>query len=601
MKQVIYFMKRLTSFGGFILYANLIGIVFLSLIEGIGIILLVSLISLSGILQSKTGGISSLTPFIKLLQDLPEALSLPAILIVYVLLSVCQNVFQRKLTIRNVRIQTEFIRQLRVETYEALLNANWSFFVKRRKSDLINFLTMEIARVHSGTNICLEFLSSAIFTSVQICFAFWLSPSITVLVVFCGSILSLFSRKYIKKSRKLGSQTSELAQNYLAGITDQMNGIKDIKSNTLEKAHLFWFKTLTKHMVDEQVEHIVISTSSQLFYKIASAILIACFIFLSVKMFNAKPQQFLFIIIIFSRLWPRITGIQSSIEKIASLTPSFKKLMKLQIECKEALETINEETIKDDLKSIPIQNGIECKQAYFRYNQSVAEYALADLNLFIPSKKMTAIVGKSGAGKSTLIDLLMGLLQPEKGQVFLDGIPLTGGNVKAWRRALSYVPQEPFLFNASIRENLLLVEPEANEKQLWEALEFAAAAEFVRKLPQGLDTHIGDRGVRLSGGERQRLVLARAILRKPEILILDEATSALDTENEAKIQEALEKLKGITTIIVIAHRLSTIRNADQVIVLDQGRIVQTGGFSQLERERKGIFSHLLRNQMKASL
>lgn len=176
---------------------------------------------------------------------------------------------------------------------------------------------------------------------------------------------------------------------------------------------------------------------------------------------------------------------------------------------------------------------------------------------------MTAIVGKSGAGKSTLIDLLMGLLQPEKGQVLLDGIPLNGDNVNAWRRALSYVPQEPFLFNVSIRENLLLVEPRANEKQLWEALEFAAAAEFVKKLPQGLDTHIGDRGVRLSGGERQRLVLARAILRKPEILILDEATSALDTENEAKIQEALEQLKGTTTIIVIAHRLSTIRNADQ--------------------------------------
>lgn len=131
-----------------------------------------------------------------------------------------------------------------------------------------------------------------------------------------------------------------------------------------------------------------------------------------------------------------------------------------------------------------------------------------------------------------------------------------------------------------------------------EALDFSSAAEFVNKLPQGLDTIIGDRGIKLSGGERQRLVLARAFLRKPSILILDEATSALDTENEKKIQQAIERLKGKMTIIVIAHRLSTIRNADQVIVLEEGEVVQQGQFNQLAQDKKNIFSHLLGNQMK---
>jgi ATP-binding cassette subfamily C protein len=169
------------------------------------------------------------------------------------------------------------------------------------------------------------------------------------------------------------------------------------------------------------------------------------------------------------------------------------------------------------------------------------------------------------------------------------------------RRSISYVPQDPFLFNASIRENLLMVAPDASEEQIWEALEFAAAAEFVAKLPQGLETLIGDRGVRLSGGERQRLVLARAILRKPSILVLDEATSALDAENEAKIQQAIDRLSGMMTIIVIAHRLSTIRNSDQVIVLDQGQIIQQGEFGQLAKEKRGLFSHLLRNQMEVKM
>ena len=163
------------------------------------------------------------------------------------------------------------------------------------------------------------------------------------------------------------------------------------------------------------------------------------------------------------------------------------------------------------------------------------------------------------------------------------------------------MPQEPFLFNATFRENLLMIEPDATEEQIWEALEFSSAAEFVKKLPQGLDTLIGDRGIRLSGGERQRIVLARAILRKPSILVLDEATSALDTENERKIQQAIEQLKGKMTVIVIAHRLSTIRNADQVIVLDKGKIIQRGEFNQLAKEETGMFSHLLQNQSQVSL
>ena len=143
-----------------------------------------------------------------------------------------------------------------------------------------------------------------------------------------------------------------------------------------------------------------------------------------------------------------------------------------------------------------------------------------------------------------------------------------------------------------------MIEPNASEEEIWDALSFAAAAEFVQTLPKGLDTLIGDRGVRLSGGERQRLVLARAILRKPSILVLDEATSALDAENEVKIQSAIERLKGTMTIVVIAHRLSTIRNADQVIVLGKGEIVQKGEFNQLAKERKGVFRSLLGAQME---
>ncbi|HZH60565.1 MAG TPA: ABC transporter ATP-binding protein, partial [Metabacillus sp.] len=383
-----------------------------------------------------------------------------------------------------------------------------------------------------------------------------------------------------------------------AGLTDQINGIKDIKSNSLETSRMEWFKRITKGMQDEQIEYTKLKTISQMNYKVASAVLIAVFIFIALNMFHAQASQLMLIIVIFSRLWPRVAAIQGSLEQIATILPAFKAVKKFQEECKNSREF----HLENDNKPIHITQEIELKNVFFRYDNSQSTvYALNNINIVIPANKMTAFVGRSGAGKSTLIDMLMGLNQPERGKVLLDGIPLSQENIPSFRKSISYVPQEPFLFNTSIKDNLKLVEPDASENQMWDALEFSSAAEFVRELPDGLDTVIGDRGIRLSGGERQRIVLARAILRKPSMLVLDEATSALDTENEAKIQQALEKLKGRMTIVVIAHRLSTIRNADQVVVLDKGSVIQHGEFGKLAKEKHGMLGHLLESQMEASL
>ncbi|MGW6149764.1 ABC transporter ATP-binding protein [Bacillus mycoides] len=596
MNHIIYFMKKLYSSAGKILYVNLFGMVLISLLEGIGIILLIPMISMTGIIN-----IGEETPFItpiyRFLQDFPKTTSLIFILGIYVFIVLSQNLLQRNITLRDARTQQVFIRKLRIETYSMILKAKWSFFLEKRKTNLINILTTELARVSYGINLILQLLATILFTFIQVGLAFLLSPHITIFVLVFGLLFLVASRVFIKKARILGGKTSKLAQDYLSGITDHFNGIKDIKSNTLEASRLDWLQYITKKMSSEQMEYMRIRSNSQLFYKISMAILIAFFILLSVNMFQAQTAQLLLIILIFSRLWPRFMTIQSNLEQLAASIPAFKSLWELQEECKEAIEMQDIHQQKH-IKPICIEQGIECKDIYFRYNKKEHLYALQNINVKIPINSMTAIVGHSGAGKSTLIDVLMGLIQPEKGQVLIDGTPLTSENLLSLRRAISYVPQDPFLFNASIRENLLMIDPNASEEQIWTALDFAAAAEFVRMLPKGLDTLIGDRGVRLSGGERQRLVLARAILRQPSILVLDEATSALDTENEVKIQSAIERLKGTMTIVVIAHRLSTIRNADQVIVLGKGEIVQKGEFNQLAKERKGVFRNLLGSQME---
>ncbi|PHC81504.1 multidrug ABC transporter [Bacillus wiedmannii] len=596
MNHIIYFMKKLYSSAGNILYVNLFGMVLISLLEGIGIILLIPMISMTGIINIGEET-TFIAPVSRFLQDFPKTASLVSILGIYILIVLGQNLLQRNITLRDARTQQAFIRELRLETYSMILKAKWSFFLEKRKTNLINILTTELARVSYGVNLILQLLAAILFTFIQVGIAFLLSPQITIFVLVFGLLFLVASRVFIKKARILGGKTSELAKDYLSGITDHFNGIKDIKSNTLEASRLDWLQSITKKMSNEQMEYMRIRSNSQLFYKVSMAILIAFFLLLSVSMFQAQPTQLLLIILIFSRLWPRFMTIQSNLEQLAASIPAFKSLWELQEECKEAIEMQDIHQQKH-IEPIRIKQGMECKDVYFRYNKQESLYALQNINVQIPINSMTTIVGHSGAGKSTLIDVLMGLIQPEKGQVLIDGTPLTTDNLLSLRRAISYVPQDPFLFNASIRENLLMIEPNASEEQIWSALNFAAAAEFVQTLPKGLDTLIGDRGVRLSGGERQRLVLARAILRKPSILVLDEATSALDTENEVKIQSAIERLKGTMTIIVIAHRLSTIRNADQVIVLGKGEIVQKGEFNQLAKERKGVFRSLLGSQME---
>jgi ABC-type multidrug transport system fused ATPase/permease subunit len=599
MEAFFYYIKRFNTFSGRVLYWNILGMGFTSFFEGLSILLLVPMLSISGI-GNFNNGESFISDFLEFIDVFPKTLGLPLILVIYVLLITSQNLLDKNLTIRNVKISQSFIGHLRKETYRDLLHVNWGFYTRRRKSDLINIMTIELARVAGGINQYIQLLTSLVFTIIQIVIAFWLSAQMTVFVLVSGLALAFFSRKFIKQSKALGSKTSVIAQEYLAGITDQLNGIKDIKSNTLEESRLNWLQNIVRGMFDEQIEYIRLRTTSQVFYKIASTILIAIFILLSVKMFKAQPEQFLLILVIFSRLWPRITSIQYSLQQLAATIPACSSLLDLQKECMEAIE-IEKHKIHKKVKPLLIKKEVECQNIYFRYDKNEPNFAVQAINITIKANQMTAIIGKSGAGKSTLIDILMGLNQPEVGNVVIDGVPLTSENLLSWRKSISYVSQDPFLFNESIRANFEMIDPNVTNEQIWEALQFAAAADFVKSLPDGLDTLMGDRGIRLSGGERQRLVLARAIIKKPSVLILDEATSALDLVNERKIQDALDMIKEKMTIVIIAHRLSTIRNADQVIVLDQGIVIEKGRYTQLVLDKRGVFSNLIEKQREAIL
>ncbi|MCM3131526.1 ABC transporter ATP-binding protein/permease [Paenibacillus polysaccharolyticus] len=606
--ELNYFMRKLHRISGPVLYWNLLAMILIGLMEGIGIYMLVPMLSLIGVFEMGSSGIH--IPWLtELLHRFSASGQLLLVLVAFVFILSGQAWMQRLQTIRNTRIQQQFIRTLRLETYSALLRAQWSFFLQKRKSDFNHILTTELARVSQGTSLILQMAASLIFTAIQIGLAFWLSAKLTVLVLISGLLLFIVLRKFVKRAKQIGDQTSEFSQSYYYGITEHFNGIKDIKSNMLESSHIHWFDRICRQIERNVVQFSQLNTGTQLIHRVSAAMIIAAFIYLSLQVMSVPPANLLLIILIFSRLWPRFTAIQSNLEYIGSMLPAFRMVRELQDQTDKNCE------IREQISSVQVANastpppqpiapidlvdGIMCEHVNYRYEGSDT-YALKNVQAFIPAQGMTAIVGKSGAGKSTLIDLIMGLVKSESGRILIDGKPLTEEQLLSWRSSIGYVSQDPFLFHTSIRENLRLVDPNASEEQMWRALQFSSSASFVRKLPRGLDTIIGDRGIRLSGGERQRLVLARTMLRNPSVLVLDEATSALDSENEQQIHEAIERLKGHVTIIVIAHRLSTIRTADRVIVLEEGRVIQEGAYQQLSMDSGGTFSKLLHMQAGAA-
>jgi ATP-binding cassette subfamily C protein len=296
------------------------------------------------------------------------------------------------------------------------------------------------------------------------------------------------------------------------------------------------------------------------------------------------------LVFFFARLVPRLQTLQQSQQHLLYELPAWSHL-------RERLAALDAE--RERLAATTgvhaLAEGVRFEGVRFAY-PGAGRDAAAGLDLWIEARRTTAVVGPSGAGKTTVADLVMGLVRPAAGRVVVDGRVLDEGWLRGWREGIGYVSQDTVLFHDTVRANLLWARPNAGDDEVWEALRAAAADGFVGALPQGLDTVVGDRGVRLSGGERQRLALARALLRRPALLILDEATSALDTENERRIRDAIAALHGRVTILLITHRLSSVRDADVIHVLEAGRLVESGDWATLLAKPGGRFRDLWRSQ-----
>lgn len=560
----------------------------LSVTQGAQILLLVPLMQVVGldVGQGSVGWVADVASSALAAVGLKP--SLVTVLVIFALVTALLALIARWQTIYNYKLQQDFVACLRRRLYRAIANTDWLTFSKTRSSDFTHALTVELDRVGSAAYVLLGLATNLILVMAYAILALKLSLAMTGLVFAAGVALLLLLRRKTQAARWSGEDITLATSGLHSAAIEHLGGMKAIKSYGAEERNSRVFSELAGKVAQMYLRVTRNQAETSFWFTVGSAVILSAILYISIQILAIPAAGFLLLLFLFNRMIPLFKSIQNYYQAYLSALPAFQRVMEIQTRCEEAAEP--RATARSG--EIVLRDGVRLENVSFVYGAEEKAPAIRDLDLGIEAGKTTAIVGTSGAGKSTIADLVMGLLVPSRGRVLVDGKPLEPGLLRPWREQIGYVAQDTFLFNDTVRSNLLWACPEAGEEEIWQALKLAAATGFISELPEGLETVLGDRGVRLSGGERQRLALARALLREPSLLILDEATSALDSKNERRIQGAIDSLHGSVTILVITHRLSTVREADVIYVLESGRVVESGTWEALISNEDGRFGAL---------
>jgi ATP-binding cassette subfamily C protein len=517
--------------------------------------------------------------------------TLATVLALYVAVTAASAALSAYQSVLSARYRLEFVDHLRGRLYAAVARAQWRHLMMVRQSDLLAVLTTNVTWVGMGAMGALNLVVMVIVVAAQLAAAIRISPPLTGLAVVSGLGLVAVVWPLVRRSRQLGSQLMARNRGVLALATGFLDALKLVKAYGREDAHVDDFNDALTGARGSQIEFARASAIANAVQLTLTALLLAVTVEVAVSDLHVPVSSLLVVVFVFTRVVSQLTSSQTSIQQVAQSLPAFDEVMALISSC----EVAEEAPAGVRGARLRIGDGIRLDDVHFAYPQHDGQdqEALRGVSLELPAGSMLALAGPSAAGKTTIADLLAGLIIPTRGEITVAGTPLTADRILAWRNSVALVPQDPFLFHDTIEANLRWARPDATEQDIWQALSVAAATHFVNRLPERLSTVVGDRGMSLSGGERQRLALARALLRAPELLILDEATSALDSENERSIRTALSALRGRTTILVIAHRLSTASEADQIVVLDAGRVVETGTYAELSQLPMGRLQALI--------
>jgi ATP-binding cassette, subfamily C, bacterial len=559
-----------------------------SLTEGISIIFLVKVLQLMG----PEGGEMSISQPMKIFAGLTGSeirLGLLPMLTFLVMVAVVQALFVRFKNIRMAELLYDIINQLRISLFESIGRTRWQYIARQRGSDLNHLLTADIDRVQGATFSLLMLIQSSVILCVYVCVSLLISPEMTAFASLLGLIALAVLYPIRKQASVYGLGLTESRQAQYRTVSEFLSGLKIAKSFNAEPRYFAELSSILERMRENYDRFVRLNSVTGVMFQCTTAIGLAGFVYVALTVFSMAMPKIVVLVFLFMRVSPRIMGLQSYIQDVLSNLPAFHVMKNMQAECDREREGVG-----GPKNGVPmLVDEARFEKVTFRYSPETSSCVLSDVSFTIPARQITALIGPSGSGKSTTADLLMGLLEPTAGDVVIDGIPLNQSNRRAWRDHVAYVPQDVFLLHDTIAANFRLAVVDASETMMWNALKAANAHVFVDSLPDRLQTVLGDRGLRLSGGERQRIALARALIRRPQLLILDEATSALDADNQAVVANAIGLLRGSMTIVTIAHRPSMIAFADRIIAIEDGKVVECGSYEELVVFRGSKLSQLM--------
>ena len=520
-----------------------------------------------------------------------EVAALVSICITVIVLFFLKNLFNYLALYFIANLRNGMLKDIRNRIYDKIVELPVSFFSEKRKGDFISRITSDVQEIQTSFLSMLElFVKEPLTLIFTLVFMIGISPKLTLFVLVFLPLAGLLISTIGKKLKSQSTQAQQENANFLTIVEESLSSLKIIKGFNAEDKFKRKFYSSTgrlNQILNTLLHRQNLASPMSEFLGVVVITIILWFGGRMVLIDNTMDASTFigFLVLTYNILTPA--------KAISKATYSIQKGNASAERILEILET--ESTIQDDrnaVKKESFDENIEVENINFRYEK---ENVLKNFSMQVEKGKMIALVGQSGSGKSTIANLITRFYDVNEGVIKLDGHNIKGITKKSLRNLMGLVTQDSILFNDTVKNNIALGKDNATEEEIIDALKVANAWEFVKELPEGLETNIGDSGNKLSGGQKQRLSIARAVLKNPPIMILDEATSALDTESEKLVQKALENMMKNRTSIVIAHRLSTIQNADKIIVLHRGEIVEQGKHLELLAQ-KGTYQKLVEMQ-----
>ncbi len=571
--------KLIFAYFGCNILSNLFAVVSLGLLSPFLLLIFkkqdtLSAVSSSGSFLSKINPINFFKEWLNQTLQTPngDIKGLAAICILIVSFILLKNIFLYLAIYFLTPVRNSVVNDMRTKMYKKILQLPIGYFNEQKKGDIMSRLTNDLSDVESSVINLLETLFREPVT-ILLFFAYLivLSPQLTFFLILFLPISGLIIGRIGRTLKKKSTRAQEKLGAILSTVEETLGGIRVIKAFNAEKKQFKKFDTQNEEYLNLKNRVIRKRDLASPVSEVLGIIAIVCVLWyggrLVLRNSFLDPGDFLAYILIFSQVIQPLKSLSAasySIRKGAASIERIEHLIGEDISIKEIADPV---ILKD------FYERIEFKNVTFSYGEKII---LDNINLKIEKGKTIALVGSSGAGKSTLVDLIPRFHDTVEGEVLIDGVQIENYSLQSLRNQMGIVTQEPILFNDTIANNISLAMDNATEEQIINAAKIANAHNFIMTKEEGYNTTVGERGNKLSGGEKQRLTIARAVLKNPPILILDEATSSLDTESEKLVQDAINNLMNNRTSVVIAHRLSTIRHADEIIVLQKGKIVERG-------------------------